>query len=65
MTKAALVDLVVGLIALGWAISASLPWLLGGILAGFVHPGVAAVFALAALGRAYAGFRGAPIPEAK
>lgn len=58
MTKAALVDLAVGLIALGWWLCASLPWALGAILAGLVHPGVAAAFGLAALGRSYVAMRG-------
>jgi hypothetical protein len=58
MTKSAATDLVAGLVSLGWALSASLPWPLGIILAGWVHPGVAAAFGLAALGRSYAAMRG-------
>lgn len=58
MTKAALVDLVAGLLALAWWLCASLPWALATVLGGLVHPGVAATFGLAALGRAYMAMRG-------
>lgn len=53
MTKAALVDLVAGLIALGWAICAKLPWDFGVLLASMVHPAIALAFSGSALYRSY------------